>query len=143
MVTAYDVKKDKLIELMKEELKKVIEKPKWVDFVKSSSANERPPAEKDFYFKRAASVLWQIYKNNVIGVNKLRKHYGKRKVRGVKPEKHRKAGGKIIRTILQQLEEKGLIEKHTKEKEGKKVVVGRKLSPKGVSFVDGIAKKVK
>ncbi len=138
MVTAYDVEKSKLIEKMKEKLKKVIEKPKWVEFVKSSAGNERPPEEKDFYFKRAASILWQLYKEKVVGVNSLRRHYGKRKIRGVKPEKHYKAGGKIIRTILQQLEKAGLVEKHLKE-DGK--VVGRKLTPKGVSFVDNSAKE--
>ncbi len=140
MVTAYDVERGKLIEKMKEKLKGMIEKPKWVDYVKSSSANERPPEEEDFYFKRAASILWQIYKNNIIGVNKLRRYYGKRKIRGVKPEQHRKAGGKIIRSILQQLEKIGFIEKVEKGEE-KKIVVGRKLTSKGRSFVDNTAKE--
>ncbi len=141
MVTAYEVGKERLIEIMKVKLKDLVEKPKWVDFVKSSAANERPPEQEDFYWKRGASILWQLYKNKVLGVNKLRRHYGKRKSRGVKPERHLKAGGKIIRSLLQQFEKLGFVEKVVKEVDGKKIVVGRRLTPKGISFVDNCAKE--
>src|SRR3989338_10709175 len=77
------------------------EKPNWVDFVKSSPSKERPIEDEDFWHKRAASVLRQIYKKKIVGVNRLRTRYGSKKNRGMKPERFVKAGGKIIRTILQ------------------------------------------
>ncbi|MBI2044007.1 40S ribosomal protein S19, partial [Candidatus Pacearchaeota archaeon] len=48
-----------------EALKKVPEfkKPEWVDFVKSSPSKARPIDDADFWHKRAASILKQIYKN--------------------------------------------------------------------------------
>src|SRR3989344_7271891 len=83
--------------------------PEWSFFVKSSVARERPPFEGDFWHKRAASILRQIYINRIIGVNKLKIRYGGRKNRGVKPAEFRSGSGKIIRVILQQAEKAGLI----------------------------------
>ena len=85
-----------------EALKKVPEfkEPEWAKFVKSSPSKERPIEDADFWNKRAASILRQIYKNRIVGVNRLRTRYGSKKNRGMKPERFVKAGGKIIRTIL-------------------------------------------
>ncbi len=106
--------------------------PEWAMFVKTSPHKERPPFESDFWHKRAASILRQLYIKEVVGVNRLRTRYGGRKDRGVKPEEFRKAGGKIIRTILQQAEKAGFAEKN----KGKKA--GRKLTEKGREFLDNI-----
>lgn len=106
--------------------------PEWIYFVKSSVARVRPPAEEDFWHKRAASILRQIYIKGVVGVGRLKTKYGGRKKRGTRPEEFRKGSGKIIRVILQQAEKAGLVEKAT----GKKV--GRKLTKKGVKFLEGI-----
>ncbi|MEK6844246.1 MAG: 30S ribosomal protein S19e [Nanoarchaeota archaeon] len=109
-------------------------KPEWAYFVKSSSHKARPIMEPDFWHKRAASILRQIYIKGIVGVGRLRTRYGGRKKRGVKPAEFRKSGGKIIRTILQQTEKAGFVEK-SKEKKA-----GRKLTEKGVSFLEGLAK---
>ena len=109
-------------------------KPEWVYFVKSSSHKARPIMEPDFWHKRAASILRQIYIKGIVGVGRLRTRYGGRKKRGVKPAEFRKSGGKIIRTILQQTEKAGFVEK-SKEKKA-----GRKLTEKGTSFLEGLAK---
>src|SRR3989344_607190 len=95
-----------------EALKKIPEfkSPEWVFYVKSSPSKERPIEDPDFWHKRAASILKQIYKKNVVGVNRLRTRYGSKKNRGMKPEKFKKAGGKIIRTILQQCDTAGFTE---------------------------------
>src|SRR3989338_5713201 len=87
-----------------ETLKKLPEfkKPEWADFVKSSPGKARPIDDEDFWHKRAASVLKEIYKRNVVGVSRLRTKYGTKKNRGYKPEKFKKGSGKILRTILQQ-----------------------------------------
>ena len=64
--------------LLSEELKKIpeIKKPEWVDFVKSSTHKARPIFEPDFWHKRSASILRQIYLNEVVGVERLRTRYG-------------------------------------------------------------------
>ncbi len=119
-----------------EALKKIPEfkAPEWVDFVKSGPSKERPINEPDFWYKRAASILRQIYKNKVVGVNRLRTKYGSRKNRGSKPEKFMKASGKIIRTILQQADKAGFTE--IEKVKGKRS--GRKLTEKGIKFLESI-----
>ena len=70
-------------------LKKIPEfkEPEWAGFVKSGPAKERPIDDPDFWYKRAASILRQIYKKNVVGVNRLKTKYGSKKDRGMQPEK--------------------------------------------------------
>ena len=120
--------------LLSEALKKIpeIKKPEWVDFVKSSTHKARPIFDNDFWYKRSASILRQIYLNEVVGVERLRTRYGGRKDRGMKPPEFRKAGGKIIRVILQQAESAGLLEKV----KGKKS--GRKLTDKGKNLLESL-----
>ena len=119
-----------------EALKKIPEftKPEWANFVKTSVNKSRPPFEEDFWYKRAASILRQAYIKKIVGVNRLRTRYGGRKKRGYKPEEFRKASGKIIRTILQQAEKAGFLEK-SKEKRA-----GRQLTQKGKLFMEDFAK---
>ena len=80
-----------------EELKQFpeLKAPEWSYFVKSSVARQRPIQEPDFWYKRTASILRQIYINGAAGVSRLRTRYGSRKKRGSKPEEFRKASGKI------------------------------------------------
>ncbi|HLD97964.1 MAG TPA: 40S ribosomal protein S19 [Candidatus Nanoarchaeia archaeon] len=117
------------------ELKKIpeLEAPEWIYLVKSSVARERPIEEVDFWHKRTASILRQIYINGTLGVNKLKKRYGGKKNRGVKPSRKKSGGGKIVRLILQQSEKAGLLEKI---KEGK--LKGRKLTDKGKKLLEEI-----
>jgi small subunit ribosomal protein S19e len=125
-----------------EALKKIpeFEKPKWVEFVKSGSAKERPIDDEDFWHKRAASVLRQIYKKGVIGTNRLRTRYGSKKNRGMKPEKFKRAGGKIIRTILQQSDSAGFTEIQKPIRDVKKRKSGRILTEKGKKFFEEIGR---
>lgn len=109
------------------------EKPEWVDFVKTGTSKERPNIEPDFWWRRAASILRQIYIKRVVGVQRLRSKYGGRKNRGMSPAEFRKSGGKIIRMILQQAEAAGLLEKSS----GKP---GRQLTTKGKQFLEGLVK---
>jgi len=112
--------------------------PEWADFVKSSSSKERPIEDADFWYKRAASILKQIYKKNVVGVNRLRTKYGSKKNRGMKPERFVRSGGKIIRTILQQADKAGFTES-VKDVRGLKVKrMGRKLTDKGRKFMEEV-----
>jgi small subunit ribosomal protein S19e len=110
------------------------EKPEWIDFVKSGPHTMRPVQDPDFWYKRAASILRQVYIKKIVGVQRLRSRYGGRKKRGMPPAEHRRAGGKIIRKILQQCETAGLMEKA----KGKKV--GRQLTLKGKQFLESFVK---
>ncbi len=139
MVTPIEVDAGKFIDSLAAELKKIkeFEMPEWAKFVKTSPAKERPPTESDWWYKRAASILRQIYIRKIVGVERLRTRYGGRKNRGAKPEEFRKASGKIIRVILQQAEKAGFVEKAEGTKKG------RKLTEKGKQFLESIAEKVK
>ena len=106
--------------------------PEWANFVKLSVSKMRPPENPDFWYKRIASILRLAYIKKIIGVNSLKTKYGSKKNRGQKPEKFRKASGKIIRTMLQQAEKAGFLEKV----KGKKT--GRQLTIKGKKFLEEI-----
>ena len=123
-----------------EALKKIPEfkAPEWVEFVKSGAAKERPIDEEDFWYKRAASILRQIYRKGIVGVSRLRTKYGSKKDRGFKPEEFRKASGKIIRTILQQSDKAGFTEIAQTVKGVRKRKPGRQLTSQGKKFLEAI-----
>ncbi len=114
------------------------EEPEWISFVKSGPSKKRPIDDGDFWQKRAASILRQIYLRGIVGVSRLRTRYGSKKNRGARPEEFRKSGGKIIRTILQQSDKAGFTEiaSAIKGVRGKKP--GRQLTQKGKSFLENI-----
>lgn len=132
-MSVYDISPEDYNKKLAAELEKLEEfkAPEWSYFVKTSVARKRPPVE-EFWHRRAASILRQIYIKGVLGVSRLKTRYGGRKKRGMKPEEFRKGSGKIIRLILQQAEKAGLLEKS----EGKRK--GRKLTQKGVKLMDGV-----
>ena len=123
-----------------EALKQIPEfkKPEWSEFVKSGVAKERPIGEVDLWHKRAASILRQIYKKKIVGVNRLKTKYGSKQNRGFKPEIFRKASGKIIRTILQQADSAGITEIAEDVKGGRSRKPGRQLTQKGKEILEEI-----
>jgi len=134
MVTVFDVTPNKLVKKVAEKLKGMgIVQPEWIGTVKSGSHRERLPQQKDFWYIRMASILRNAYTHGTVGVGKLRSHYGGRKIRGVRPEKKRKAGGSIIRKGMQALETAGLLTKKKK---------GREISAAGKKLLDASAKEV-
>jgi len=114
------------------------QEPEWAKFVKSSPSKERPIEDPDFWYKRAASILRQIYKHKVVGVNRLRTKYGSKLNRGMKPEKFVRAGGKIIRVILQQADKAGFTESVSNTRGLKEKRMGRKMTAKGKKFLEEI-----
>ena len=108
--------------------------PEWSLYIKSGPAKVRPPQDPEFWQRRAASILRQIYTHNVVGVNRLKTRYGSLKNRGVQPEMFVRASGKIIRTILQQAEKAGLLEKFNQS--GKRA--GRRLTKQGKELLESI-----
>ncbi len=111
--------------------------PEWASYVKTGRSKERVPDTDDWWYTRAASVLRTVYVKGVIGVSRLRTKYGSRKNRGMKPEKFYKSSGKIIRTIMQQATKIGFVE-HVKDKKA-----GRRLTKKGLAYLENIAKTMK
>ncbi|PIU61089.1 30S ribosomal protein S19e [archaeon CG07_land_8_20_14_0_80_38_8] len=139
MVTVYDVEAGELINALKDELKKMenIKSPVWSSFVKTGIHKERVPSQPEFWYLRAASILRNLYVHGPKGVQRLRTKYGGRKNRGSRREKFVKGSGKILRTIIQQLEKEQLVKKIMKS--GKK---GRQLTPKAVKLMDNTAYKI-
>ena len=138
MATVYDVNANKLVDKASEELKKLVKMPSWAMYVKTGAGKERPPTDKEWYYKRLASVLRRVYLIGPIGVNKLRARYSNRVNLGVTGERVYKGSGKVIRTCLQQLEQLQLIKKVEKGNKKGKIITG-----KGKSFLDKLAKQVK
>jgi len=57
-----------------------------------------------------------------MGVGVFRKLFGKAdKSRGARPQHHAKASGGLIRHILKQLEDCGMVEQYTEDKGGRKL----------------------
>ena len=121
-----------VIEKLADKLKRLnsIKKPEWADFVKTGSFKERSPVNKDWWFIRSAAILRSVTMLGPIGVSKLRKKYGGKKNRGMKPEKFYLASGSIIRKVLQQLELEELIKK---KEEG--IHKGRLITKKGLDLI--------
>mgnify|MGYP001592692975 CR=1 FL=1 len=136
MANVRTIEPGKYNQILAEALKELPEfkKPEWVDFVKTGLNKQRPTSEENFWNKRAASILRQIYVKGIVGVERLRTRYGGRKDRGVKPPIFVKGGGKIIRVILQQSDLAGFTEKV----KGKKS--GRQLTNKGKEFIESLVK---
>ena len=133
MVTAFDVEANKLIEKAAHKLKEMkLHKPAFVGMVKTGAHAQRPPQDANFWYFRCASVLRQVYVNDGVGTQRLRRHYGGKKRRGVKPARHAPAGGSTIRKAMQELEKAGLLAK---------AKAGRTLTPKGRKFMDAAAKE--
>lgn len=121
-----------LVSSIKEELKNHDEckMPDWARFVKTGVGKQRPPSHSDWWYSRSASILRKVAVLGPLGVNKLKKKYGCKKNNGYSPSHFEKGSGKIIRTILQQLEKAGFV---------KQVVIsghkGRVIDTKGMQLI--------
>jgi small subunit ribosomal protein S19e len=140
MAKIFEIDAQEYNEKLAEALKQVpeFERPEWALYVKSGAAKERPIEDPDFWYKRSASILRQIYKKGILGVNRLRTKYGSKKNRGFRPEEFRKASGKIIRTILQQADKAGFTEIAKDVRDVRSKRPGRQLTEKGKQFLEGI-----
>jgi len=138
MTKVFDIPPDLFIEELSNVLKanydEITPLP-WAEFVKTGSFKEKPPANPNWWYIRAASILRKLYIRPDMGVQRLRNAYGGKKKNTHKPERFVKSSGAIIRKILQQLESVQLIEK-SKNK-------GRKLTDKGIGFLDKTAHDLK
>ena len=140
MNPVYDIPSQEYNLKLAEALKSVEEfqVPEWIYFVKSSPSKERPINEPDFWYKRSASVLRQIYRRGTVGVSRLRTKYGSKKNRGYAPERFQRAGGKILRNILQQADKAGFTEIQKPVKGVRSKRPGRILTEKGKEFMESV-----
>ncbi len=138
MTTFYDVPADALIEELADRLDDRIDRPDWAVYAKAGSDRELPPEREDFWEIRAASLLRRVAIDGPVGVERLATHYGGAKEGTnryrVAPPRQADGSDNIIRTILQQFQEEGLVEEHGSE--------GRELSAEGHSFIDETASDV-
>jgi small subunit ribosomal protein S19e len=138
MVTLYDVPADELIDELADRLDDRIDAPDWAEYTKTGSSKELPPQQDDFWTVRAASLLRKVAVDGPVGVDRLSTAYGGRKQGSTRyrvAAAHTDAGSKkIIRTILQQLEDEDLVSTAQGE--------GRVVTPGGQSFLDEVAADV-
>ncbi|MFB6172285.1 MAG: 30S ribosomal protein S19e [Haloarculaceae archaeon] len=135
MTSLYDVPAEALIEAVAEKLADDVQEPDWVQFTKTGPGRELPPEQEDFWQVRAASLLRKVAVNGPVGVDRLETAYGSPKQGStryrVRPARQSNGSGKIIRTILQQLEEADYIQ----TREGQ----GRDIAPDGQALLDNTA----
>ncbi|MGC8548018.1 MAG: 40S ribosomal protein S19 [Candidatus Micrarchaeia archaeon] len=135
MSSVNEVGSQKLVELVAEKLQQQnLQKPRYVDFVKSGAGKERVPEQENFWFVRSAAILRQLYLHGPVGVSRLRTYFGNRKRhRSIVRHHHYKASGSIISDSLASLEKLGYVAKTKK---------GRVITAKGKSLLDKAANEL-
>ncbi|MFB6178520.1 MAG: 30S ribosomal protein S19e [Halorientalis sp.] len=137
MTTLFDVPAEDLNEALAERLDEdeTVEEPDWARFAKTGTGRELPPEQEDFWQRRAASLLRKVAVDGPVGIGTLRTEYGDSSKGSnryqVRPKRSTKGSGKIIRTILQQLEDAGYVETAQGE--------GRRVTGDGRSLLDDTA----
>jgi len=141
MVNVHDVPSQKLLDALTQQLKgeSMLQPPEWSNFAKTGSHAERPPAQPDWWYTRAASILRKLYLHAPLGLRDFERSYGGAKAVAYFPKHHRDAGGAATRTIIKQLEKAGLVDK-AKTPKGR--VLGRMLTSKGTKMLDRVSRQL-
>ncbi len=136
MVTVYDVPAERLIERTAVKLREIdtIKPPEWAEFVRTGRHTEKAPAQKDWWYTRAASILRKVYIMGPIGTSRLAEEYGGFADRGSRPNKAVKGSRNIARKCIMQLEASGLVAKNKNK--------GRMITAKGQKLLDAAAKEI-
>merc|ERR1712080_611894 len=134
-VTLKDVSAEAFIAEFSAHLKRSgkIDLPAWHNVVKTGHFKELAPYDEDWYYVRAASFARKVYLRQKTGVGALRKVYGGADRRGTRGAHHTTASGGLIRKILRDLEQMGIVTKDDK---------GRKITDEGQRSLDSIACKI-
>ena len=151
MTTFYDVPANFLIPALAEQLKSydAIKMPEWADVVKTGSSRERPPRQTDWWHTRGAALLRKVARQGPIGVTALSQEYGGRKNNGSKPNTPGVGSRKVIRILVQQLEDAGLVSTQVGrlvEPEGREATQlynGREITPAGQQLLNEAAHSVR
>jgi small subunit ribosomal protein S19e len=114
--------------------------PAWADYVKTGPNKQLAPYDKDWLYVRAAALARKVYLRPYIGIGALKKEFGGAKNYGTTPCHFVTGSGKIIRYLLKELEDKGIVE--TVKDEDSDRPMGRRITQKGQRELDSVAKKV-
>ncbi|MCI2412072.1 MAG: 30S ribosomal protein S19e [Candidatus Thermoplasmatota archaeon] len=135
MVNVKEVPADLLIEKLTEEFSKndKIKVPEWAEFLKSGVHREKSWVQEDWYYRRLASTLRKVYVRGNIGIQRLSEEYGGKKDGGSKPYHPASGSRSIVRHVLNELQDLGLLVK--KE-------TGRSVSPGGEAMLQKASKQV-
>jgi small subunit ribosomal protein S19e len=135
MATLYDAPAEDLIEAVAAELEDELEQPDWMEIAKTGTARELPPEQENFWAIRGASLLRKVAIDGPVGVDRLSTAYGDSKQGStryrVRPNGKTSGSKKVIRTLLQQLEEAGYISNNQKR--------GREVTGAGRALLDETA----
>eukprot|EP00243_Klebsormidium_subtile_P003333 TRINITY_DN16698_c0_g1_i1.p1 TRINITY_DN16698_c0_g1~~TRINITY_DN16698_c0_g1_i1.p1 ORF type:complete len:189 (+),score=52.35 TRINITY_DN16698_c0_g1_i1:68-568(+) len=134
--TVKDVQSHEFVKAYAAHLKRTgkIELPPWHDLVKTAAYKELCPFDADWYYVRAASIARHIYLRGGVGVGGLKKRFGGKSNRGVRPGHYAKASGSVQRHVMQQLEALKILEKHPNG--------GRRITSDGQRDLDRIAGRI-
>ncbi|HTT73584.1 MAG TPA: 30S ribosomal protein S19e [Thermoplasmata archaeon] len=136
MTHPQDVPPSRLLPKLADELRsrKAVAPPAWASFVKTGVHKQRAPVEVDWWYLRSASVLRKIYLKGNVGVARLSAEYGGKRDRGSAPYHARTGSRAVLREIVHQLEQSGLVRPFKTR--------GRQVSPEGARLVDTVSKDV-
>lgn len=101
------------------------------DLIKTGVRKELAPYRDDWYYVRAASIARKIYLRQGLGIAGLARVYGGAFRRGTRKQHFKRDSRGLIRHIVHQLEELGIVAKLEKG--------GRKLTKEGRKDLDRIA----
>jgi small subunit ribosomal protein S19e len=123
MATLFDAPAEDLIEATAAELADDLEQPDWAQFAKTGTSRELPPEQEDFWALRGASLLRKVADRLATAYGDAKKGSTRYRVR---PNQKTSGSKKVIRTLLQQLEDAGYVT--TRDGYGREVTgAGRQL----------------
>ncbi len=155
MTTFFDVPSSLLVPAVAEALSgfDAISAPQWSSHVKTGVHRERPPTQQNWWEIRAAAVLRKIAAKGPIGVNHLAQEYGGSSNRGSAPNSSKAGSRHVIRSVLQQLEQAGLVEKELQKvievededevKHKVSIFKGRRITGAGQKLLDATAHELR
>lgn len=138
MATFYDAPAEDLIEAVAETLEDELDRPDWAEVTKTGTARDLPPEQENFWALRGASLLRKVAVDGPVGVDRLATAYGGAKQGStryrVRPNRKTSGSRKVVRILLQQLEELGYVSNNEKR--------GREVTGEGRQLLDETAVEV-
>lgn len=142
MTTFHDVHVDLLLPVVSERLQSeaTLTPPEWAEYVKTGVHRERIPDQPDWWYMRAAAMLRKIAINGPLGSKAVAGLYGGARDRGGSPDRAKRGSRHIARTLMQQLEDAGLL---VERRSDGGVGYGRGITGAGQALLDAAASEVR
>ncbi|KAM0674589.1 hypothetical protein GVAV_001776 [Gurleya vavrai] len=118
----------------------ILSVPDNVDLIKTGVAKQMPPEDKDWYYKRAASIFRSVVLNTMsdkiqgIGTHFFARKYSSRCNRGVRPSKISKGSTGHVKAIIEDFVKSGWFIK---------AEIGYKASEEGLNVMGEFVEKVR